>query len=240
VGQVTRLSPDLDAEPKADAVKPRRGSKWIPEVIIAVVVAAVFFFSWQQSKNRDAILSSATPTQTSSGTESQPASRTGAFSTQSSLDPIYQQARTLTGQGHFKKAIPLLDKACNTGDAQACSDLGHLYDWGPHFSKEDSVTQNYPRAMKLYTKACDAGNADGCYGLGFLYDQGFGVPQSFARAAEYYTKACDGNNSAACNNLGFAFRNGAGVTEDKEKARQLLQKACSLGNQSSCDSLNHL
>jgi serine/threonine-protein kinase len=231
VGQVTRLSPELDTELKADAIKPRRGAKWLPEAIIAAVVLMVFFFSWQQSKDRDANLSAAPLTQGASGTESQP---------QSAQDPIYQQARTLTGQGHFKKAIPLLDKACNAGDAQACSDLGHLYDWAPHFTVADSVTQNYPRAMKLYTKACDAGNADGCYGLGFLYDQGFGVPQSFARAAEYYTKACDGNNSAACNNLGFAYRNGAGVTEDKDKARQLLQKACSLGNPSSCDSANHL
>jgi serine/threonine-protein kinase len=237
-GQITRLSPEL--EPKPDAEKPRRRAKWLPEAIIAAVVLMVFFFSWQESTTRDANLSSASPTQTQFGTESQPDSGTGSANPQSAQDATYQQAKALSDQGHFRKAIPLLDQSCKAGDMQACSDLGHLYDWGPHFSETESVTQDYSRALKLYTKACDAGNADGCCGLGSLYDQGFGVHQSFTRAAEYYTKACDGNNATACNNLGVQLMNGAGVTEDKEKARQVLQKGCKLGSNAACDWLTKL
>jgi hypothetical protein len=240
VGQVTRLSPNLDAEPNADAVKPRRGSKWIPEVIIAVVVAAVFFFSWQESRTRDANLSAATPTQTTSGAESQPAVGRDAHDPQCSLDAICQQAETLSDQGHFKKAIPLFDQACKAGVPQACSDLGHLYDWGPHFSEADSVTQSFPRALNLYKKACDAGNAYGCAGLGAMYDMGRGVRQDLSRAAALYTKGCDGGNGTACNNLGVALMHGAGVPEDKDKAREVLKWGCALGNDAACDWLKQL
>lgn len=229
-GRITRLSPEMEPEAK----KPRRGVKWLPEAIIAVVVAMVFFFSWQESKNRDANLSSGSPTQTTSGTESQPATGTGSSSTQSSQDPIYMQAKALSDQGHFNKAIPLFDQACKAGDMQACSELGHLYEWAPHFTEADSVTQNYPRALKLLTTACDAGNADGCTYLGSMYDVGNGVPEDLTRAAALYTKGCDGNNATACNNLGVALMYGAGVKEDKEKARQVLNKGCSLGDQTAC------
>jgi len=237
-GQITRLSPEL--KPDAEVVKPRRGAKWLPEAIIAAVVLMVFFFSWQESTTRDSNLSSAPPAQTTSGTESQPATGTGASDPQCSLDAICHQAETLSNQGHFKKAIPLFDRACKAGVPQACSDLGHLYDWAPHFTDADSVTQDFPRALKLYTKACDAGNAYGCYGLGFLHDQGRGVPQSFSRAAEYYSKACDGNNAAACNNLGVQLMHGAGVKEDKEKARQVLLRGCAQGSDAACEWLKQL
>jgi TPR repeat protein len=226
-------------------------------VLIAAVVLMVFFFSWQESRTRDANLSAAMPTQTPSGTDavternaqgnpitpSRPApaspflpdSRAGAFSTQSSLNPNYQQAKTLSDQGHFKKAIPLFDQACKAGVPQACSELGHMYEWAPHFTVADSVNQDYPRAMKLFTEACDAGNADGCYGIGFLYDQGFGVPQSFTRAAEYYSKACDWNNGVACNNLGVQLMNGAGVPQNKSKAQDVFLKGCAMGSDAACE-----
>ncbi|HEY1210007.1 MAG TPA: serine/threonine-protein kinase [Terracidiphilus sp.] len=237
--QVARLSPEAEPEEEPEAVKPRRGPKWLPEVIIAAVVLMVFFFSWQESSNRDANLSPAKPVQ-HFGTETQPAARTGASDVQCSLDAICHQAETLSDQGHFKKAIPLLDRACNAGIAQACSDLGHLYDWAPHFTEADSVTQNFPRAMKLLAKACDAGNADGCTYLGSLYSLGRGVPEDLTRAAALYSKGCDWNNGVACNNLGVALMHGTGVQEDKNKAREVLKRGCALGNDAACDWLKQL
>jgi serine/threonine-protein kinase len=239
-GQVTRLSPEQPPDAVAEAIKPRRGAKWLPEVLIAAVVLMVFFFSWEQSHNRDANLSSATPAQTSSGTESQPPPHTGASDPQCSLDAICQQGKTLSDQGHYKKAVPLFEQACKAGVMQACSELGHLYDWAPHFTDADSVTQDFPRAVKLYTQACDAGNADGCLGLGFSYDQGRGVLQNSTRAAELYSKACDGNNAAACNNLGVQLMNGMGVPKNKEKAHDVLLRGCSLGSDTACEWLKQL
>ena len=235
-GQVTRLSPEAEPE----AIKPRRGAKWIPEAIIIAVVLMVFFFSWEQSHNRDANLSSGSPTQTTYGTETQPTAPRGAPDPQCSLDAICQQAKTLSDQGHYTKAIPLFNQACKAGVPQACSELGSLYIWGPHFANGDSVTQDFPRALKLFTKACDAGNADGCFYLGDMYDLGRSVHQDFSRAAEFYSKSCDGGNSNACNNLGVQLMHGAGVKEDKEKARQVLLRGCALGSNTACDWLKQL
>jgi serine/threonine-protein kinase len=225
--QFARLSPELLPDEEAEEIMPRRRAKWLPEAIIVTVVLIVFFVSWQESRNRDANLSSVTPTQITSGT--------GTSGSQSEQNPIYQQAKSLSDQGHFRKAIPLLDQACKAGDVQACSDLGHLYEWAPHFTEADSVTQNFPRALKLLAKACDAGNADGCTNLGSMYDVGRGVPEDLTRAAALYTKGCDGGNGAACNNLGVQLMHGMGVPEDKEKARQILKKGCSLGDRTACD-----
>jgi serine/threonine protein kinase len=235
----TRLSPEQPPDTEPEAEKPRRGPKWLPEVIIAAVVLMVFFFSWQESRNRDANLSPAKPVQ-QFGTETQPATRTGTPDVQCSLDAVCHQAESLSDQGHYKKAIPLLDRECNAGVAQACSDLGHLYDLGPHSSVTDSVTQDIPHALNLYTKACDAGNADGCNSLGFLYNQGRGVPQDFSRAADLYSKGCDKGNGTACYNLASQLMNGDGVKEDKEKARQVLLRGCSWGNNAACEWLKQL
>jgi TPR repeat protein len=234
-GQVTRLSPELDAEPKAEAIKPRRGAKWIPEVIIVVVVLVVFFFSWQGSRTRDENLSAASPTQTPSGTESQPATDTNSTVSPQSPAGLYQQASGLNDQYHYKEAVPLYKQSCDGGYMDACYSLGFIYDIG-----RGGVQQSFPRAISYYTKACDAGNAIGCAGLGAMYDTGRGVRQDLSLAAALYTKGCDGGNGTACNNLGVALMHGAGVKEDKDKAREVLKRGCSLGDQTACEWLKKL
>jgi TPR repeat protein len=57
-----------------------------------------------------------------------------------------------------------LQKACDAGDAEACSKLGQQYYSGKGV-KEDRV-----KAVSLYQKACDGGSATGCFRLGFWHD----------------------------------------------------------------------
>jgi serine/threonine-protein kinase len=227
-GRITRLSPDLDSAPSKEG--PKKRTRLLPEILIAALVSMVFFFSWWEGRQREEARQEA---EKYSSAMAQPASA-------QPQNAVYQQAKTLGDNGQFKKAIPLFDQACKAGHAQACSDLGYLYDWGPHFTKEDSVTQDFPRALKLLAKSCDAGNASGCGRLATMYDSGQGVAANFSKAAELNAKACDGGLAAACNNLGVATLNGAGVPEDKEKARQLFKEGCDLGNQAACDWLKQL
>lgn len=225
-GQLSRLSPA--PEPAAEKPKAKRGLKWRWEFLIFAVVAMVFFISWYENKQKEDKIAQDQSLQTDG---------TGTPAPQ---DTVYQQATKLDGQGHFNKAIPLLDQACAAGNIQACSELGNLLAWGPHFTPEDSVTQDFPRAIKLLTKACDAGNAEGCGHLASIYDSGEGVPEDLAKAAALNAKACDGGIATACNNLGVATMHGAGVPEDKEKAGQLLKKACDLGSDAACRWLKQL
>ena len=84
-------------------------------------------------------------------------------------------------KGDYQKAAQLYQKACDSGNARGCSNLGVLYENG------QGVKQDYQKAAQLYQKACDSGNAEGCYNLGVSYENG----QSFSTAKQYYGKACD-------------------------------------------------
>jgi TPR repeat protein len=221
-----RLSPDPD--PVAEKPPAKSRLKWRWEFLIFAVVAMVFFISWYENKQKEDNIAQDQALQTAG---------TGAPAAQ---DTVYQQAAKLEEQGHFNKAIPLLDQACNAGNVQACSELGNLFAWAPHLTPEDSVTQDFPRAIKLLTKACDAGNVEGCGHLASIYDTGEGVPEDLPKAAALNAKACDGGIATACNNLGVATMHGAGVPKDKEKARQLLKKACDLGSDAACQWLKQL
>ena len=88
-------------------------------------------------------------------------------------------------KGDYQKVAQLYQKACDSGDAFGCSNLGFLYKNG------QGVNQDYQKAAQLYQKACDSREAVGCFGLGLLYQNGQGVRQNFSTAKQYYGKACD-------------------------------------------------
>ena len=88
-------------------------------------------------------------------------------------------------KGDYQKAAQLYQKACDSGVAEGCSNLGDLYADG------QGVNQDYQKAAQLYQKACDSGVAEGCFNLGALYGNGQGVKQNFSTAKQYCGKACD-------------------------------------------------
>jgi hypothetical protein len=159
------------------------------------------------------------------------------------------------------------EKACDNGDAEACTNFGYMYEAGKGVKQDyrraadlykkacdggnalgcnslggmyvtcKGVKQDYRRAADLYKKACDGGNALGCANLGWMHDTGKGVAQDYPRAIELYKKACDGGNAAGCANLGWMYYQGRGSAPDRSRARSLLERACTMGNQWSCDKL---
>ena len=54
-------------------------------------------------------------------------------------------------KGDYQKAAQLYQKACDSGSAMGCSNLGVLYEDG------QGVKQNYQKAAQLYQKTCDGG-----------------------------------------------------------------------------------
>ncbi len=52
----------------------------------------------------------------------------------------------------LNRAIELYAKACNSGDASSCSNLGHIYALGK------GVKPNIPKALELLKKACEGGS----------------------------------------------------------------------------------
>ena len=88
-----------------------------------------------------------------------------------------------------------LARACDTGDAAACSTLGFLHEVG------GGVPQDLERAAALYERACGGGIAAGCHSLALMYEAGSGVNRDIDRAVELYGTACEGGGSQACDRL---------------------------------------
>ncbi len=75
-------------------------------------------------------------------------------------------------------------KACDSGSARACYDLGvdYLNGFG--------VGMSPAAAAPLFKRACDGGLIKGCYNLGVLYAFGRGVEIDAVTAAALFRKAC--------------------------------------------------
>ena len=93
-----------------------------------------------------------------------------------------------------KRKLPSLDsdfvsfykKACDLKDAEACNELGLIYD---HGRAGESI--DYKDAYTYYGLACNLDNGSGCNNLAYLYDNGLGVDEHNWHAFRYYKKACD-------------------------------------------------
>jgi TPR repeat protein len=133
-----------------------------------------------------------------------------------------------------EQAVELWAANCSSDVAQACTNLGFLYDNG------QGVPADHARAAELYGMACDGEHWPGCYNLGVLYDNGKGVPADPARAAELYGMACDGEEWGGCSNLGVLYANGRGVPADPARAAELYGMACVGENLLGCANLGFL
>ena len=81
------------------------------------------------------------------------------------LGVLYQN-----GQGvkqDYQKAVQLLQKACDGGEAGGCSLLGVFYETG------QGVRQNFSTAKQYYGKACDLGLQLGCDNYKKLNKKGY-------------------------------------------------------------------
>jgi serine/threonine-protein kinase len=227
-GQVTRLSPELSPDLLPEADKPKRRAKWLPEVLIAAVVLMVFFFSWQESRNRDANLAAFQPSLTATDTQPQtPVTNPDATA------PA-RHGKALFEQKQYKDALPLLNQACTGGDGEACDYLGQMYEGLPGISK------NFKKAAALFTTACDAGNADGCYNIGNFYYVGTLNIVDEARARPLLAKACDGGSDNGCLTLGISYLQPTTGSADVTKALAVFTKACDAWLGSSCQQLGQI
>ena len=134
------------------------------------------------------------------------------------------QAQRYLDAKDFAKALSLLQKAADAGNADAMFNLGWTYEnrW--------AIDQDLGKAREWYQKAADAGNANAMYYLGVLYEDGKGVTQDYGKAREWYQKAVDAGNREAMFKLGLLYEDGKGVTQDYGKAREWYQKAVDAGN----------
>jgi len=87
-----------------------------------------------------------------------------AGSMSSCFADAYQEGENALKNNVYSDAAALFEKACNSGNAQGCFQLGALYEKG------DGVVQNKYKAVVLYAQACNGGESHGCSNMAMTYD----------------------------------------------------------------------
>jgi hypothetical protein len=133
-------------------------------------------------------------------------------------------------------------RGCESGDMDACANLGFYYGMGWGVSKDSS------EAAAFFKKACDGGSSNGCHfqkantsstlsGSSQTEnpnENGGPAKPSDAERAATFKRGCDSGGLDACVNLAIDYRMGWGVSKDLSQAAALLKKACDGGNTNGC------
>jgi TPR repeat protein len=127
-------------------------------------------------------------------------------------------------------------KACGLRDADACYELGLLYDRG-----DKDVSVDKENALTYYGLACELDNATACNNLAYLYNTGEGgVEKHNGYAFRYYKKSCDLGDMIGCYNLGSMYYHGEGTKPSKYRAKKLFEKVCDKGVGAGCNDLAYM
>ncbi|MBX7194117.1 MAG: sel1 repeat family protein [Sandaracinaceae bacterium] len=123
-------------------------------------------------------------------------------------------------------SMATLERACEAGNACACSSVGSLLEGG------ELVPRDVDRAITMLERGCQGADALGCYALGAaLFEH---REDQAERVAELYATACDDDVADACQALGRLRMSGIGGAEDQAEAVRRYESACEDGNVFAC------
>ena len=155
-------------------------------------------------------------------------------------------------------------KACEAGEARACTVLGQLAPAGTGVAKDAAAAGKWlekgcgggdgagctalgkltatdgPRALSLFEKGCSGGDVGGCAAAGAQY-LGSGAPgakRETLKARDFLSKACDGGDAASCASLGALYDAGdPQLPKQPILAEMMLRRGCVRGAVEACSGL---
>ncbi len=147
----------------------------------------------------------------------------------------------------FERALAILGKAAEQGNAQAQFELGEMYGAGKGIAVDMALTRALPwikrrplnadkgvavdkaEAVKWWRRAAEQGHAMSQFFFGAMYGKGEGVTQDWALAVKWYRKAADQGLADAQFGLGVEYSKGEGVDRDDVEAVKWYRKAADQG-----------
>jgi TPR repeat protein len=158
-------------------------------------------------------------------------------------------------------------KACEAGEARACTVLGQLARAGTGVAKDDAAAGKWlemgcsggdgagctalgklsasdgARSLLLFEKGCSGGDVAGCAAAGAQH-LGTGAPgakRETLRARDFLSKACDGGDAASCASLGALYDAGdPQLPKQPILAEMMLRRGCMRGAMDACGGLGML
>lgn len=191
-----------------------------------------------------------------------PITGSGAFGatvlpkTSGGSDPAYDAF----DQGRYLTALELATKAAETGDPQAHTLVGRLYQEGlgvpvdpvtaatwyrragelgdvegkfafaVMLAEGDGLQRNRDGAADLFERAAAQGHVLANYNLGLLYLRGDGKPENPARAALHLRFAAERGIPQAQHDLATLYATGTGVVADAAEAAGWMERAADQGH----------
>ncbi len=120
-------------------------------------------------------------------------------------------------------------KACESGELNACNELGLNYVEG-----SNGYAQSFAKGNEYFKKSCNLKNGEACGYLGLSYFNGNGVKKSLKEAIKYFSKACELKDGRSCTFLGTFSLRGEGLKKSEEKAKEFYKKGCEFGSNEAC------
>lgn len=131
----------------------------------------------------------------------------------------------------WQKAVEMLQSAADQGNADAQWELGSMYEFANH------VTKNEAKALELYRKSADAGSPIGLYMVAHCYQHGIVVDEDHAISDSLYAESfkeliqlAPQEDIYVLNFVGSAYFWGDGVKADRQKAFEYYLISAKKGN----------
>lgn len=146
------------------------------------------------------------------------------FAFAQNADELNSQSKELLTKRDYEKALPILRKSAELGNAEAQYNLGYFLQNGVGIAKNEN------EAFEWYKKSSQNGFNDGHYSMMMAYGTGIGTEISSEKAFEYALK-CANNNDATCMwNVVNCYKQGLGITKDTKKMLEWATKLSLLEN----------
>ena len=143
------------------------------------------------------------------------------------LYECYLVGATLSANGDDKKAIPYLQKSCQSKEKLGCALLGLLYE----------MNGNTTDAVSTYNIACNNGDVIGCYNMGVLQYVKSSFNMGEHTALQSFTRACFMRYPQACFNLAAVYAN---YKKDFANSLYFFHIACDYGMTKACKNMQLL
>lgn len=139
-------------------------------------------------------------------------------------DELNTQSKKLLKNRDYEKALPILRKSAELGNAEAQYNLGYFLQNGV------GIAKNEKEAFEWYKKSSENGFNDGHYAMMMAYGNGIGIEVDGEKAFEYALK-CANNDDATCMwNIVNCYKQGLGVPKNTNKMLEWVTKLSLLEN----------
>lgn len=135
-------------------------------------------------------------------------------------DELNQESKKFIQAQEFNKAVPLLQKAAELGNAEAQYNLGYCYQAGI------GIEQDLSKSVEWYAKSSEQDWNDALYAMMMAYGTGQGVKQNSEKAFEYALRCAENDDATCMFNVISCYKDGNGTAQNIDK---MLEWAIRLG-----------